>query len=205
MFGAGSPMTITFSAITYRASGAIMTHPMTYAQDMPRRSMGAFQSGLDAAEGILRSATDQLQRYGLEQLQAASRVRADGAKIFISHGRQTPALARIERYVRALGLIPIIVVHGASEGMSVDTLVETRMIECSCAIILVTVDDQVDSYRQPRPNVIHEIGLAQEKLNKRIIYLKEEGYDFPSNVRPKVGRTLLKRILNPHSRTSRRS
>jgi hypothetical protein len=34
--------------------------------------------------------------------------------------------------------------------------------------------------------VLHEIGLAQEKLGNRIIYLKEDGCIFPSNVSPKI-------------------
>jgi predicted nucleotide-binding protein len=52
-------------------------------------------------------------------------------------------------------------------------------------IALATKDDEVDGHYQPRLNVIHEIGLAQEKL-RRIIYLKEEGCQFPSNVAPKI-------------------
>jgi hypothetical protein len=34
--------------------------------------------------------------------------------------------------------------------------------------------------------VIHEIGLAQEKFENRIIYLKEKGCVWPSNISPKV-------------------
>jgi len=51
---------------------------------------------------------------------------------------------------------------------------------------LATKDDHVDDRYQPRLNVIHEIGLAQEKLGGRVIYLKEKGCDFPSNIAPKV-------------------
>lgn len=57
-------------------------------------------------------------------------------------------------------------------------------------IILATKDDKVktekEEYYQPRPNVIHEIGLAQEKVKDKIIYLKQEGCIFPSNILPKV-------------------
>ena len=60
------------------------------------------------------------------------------------------------------------------------------MRDCDCAIILATADEQVEDRHQPRPNVLHEIGLAQEILENRLIYLKEDSCEFPSNVRPKV-------------------
>ncbi len=34
--------------------------------------------------------------------------------------------------------------------------------------------------------MVPEIGLAQEKHPRRVVYLKEVGCDFPSNVAPKV-------------------
>jgi len=121
-----------------------------------------------------------------DKIVTASRIRSEGARVFVSHGRQSGALTKLERFLRVLGVDPIIVVQGASEGMSVDALVEKRMSESDCAIILATADDRVDNYMQPRPNVIHEIGMAQEKFQNKVVYLKEEGCEFPSNVRPKV-------------------
>ena len=67
-----------------------------------------------------------------------------------------------------------------------DDLVEEQMTGCRCAIILATNDDKVEDYYQPRPNVLHEIGLAHEKLKGIVIYLKEEGCKFPSNIQPKI-------------------
>jgi len=70
--------------------------------------------------------------------------------------------------------------------MAVDDLVELRMAESDWAVILATADDEVSGYWQPRPNVIHEIGLAQEKLDNKVIHLKEHGCEFPSE-RPPEG------------------
>lgn len=69
------------------------------------------------------------------------------------------------------------------------------MTGCLCAIILATKDDKVQDYFQPRPNVIHEIGLAQEKFRNRVIYLKEKGCKFPSNVQPKVWEDFIQESL----------
>ncbi len=148
----------------------------------------AFQKDLERAEGFLQSAIDQLEQVGLDQLRRDSGyVVADGAaKIFISHGHAEDVLRRVEDYVRALGLEPVVVKRGASEGEGLDDLVERRMEECDAQIILATADDAVDGLRQPRPNVIHETGLGQRIFEKRIVYLKEDCANFPSNVAPKV-------------------
>jgi len=111
---------------------------------------------------------------------------ATSKRVFVSHGKETKALIKIERFLRGVGVEPVIVKRGASRGLSVDDLVEGEMAPCECAVILATRDDEVGGRYQPRPNVIHEIGLAQEKLSGKLIYLKEEGCDFPSNISPKV-------------------
>lgn len=107
-------------------------------------------------------------------------------KIFISHGGETLALAKTGGFVQALGFETVVAKREASTGRALDDLVEQKMSECACVIILATADDKVKDYFQPRPNVIHEIGLAQEKLKDRVIYLKEKGCELPSNIRPKV-------------------
>ncbi len=186
IFGSQSVISINFGAIDYQTTGQYLANVHNFEAQLERRKREAYLRGLDIAEGILRSAREQLLSHGVDRILAASRIRSDGAKVFISHGTETPALARIERYVRALGLNPIIVGREPSEGMAVDDLVEKRMGEADCAIILATANEEVAGRKQPRPNVIHEIGLAQELLDNKVIYLKEIGCDFPSNVGPKV-------------------
>jgi hypothetical protein len=186
IFGADSAVSRNFNAIDYQSVGSFMANPLSYDQEIARRRMGAYLRGLGQAEGILLSAREQLEEYGVDRILQGSRVRSEGAKVFVSHGRESAALTKVERFLRALGCQPVIVVRGPSEGMSVDDLVELRMQDSDCAIILATADDDLGDRRQPRPNVIHEIGMAQEKLENKVIYLKEVGCDFPSNVGPKV-------------------
>lgn len=112
-------------------------------------------------------------------------------RVFISHGKETRALSKLERFLRGLGVTPIIVKHEPSLGKALDDLVEGQMGTCIAVTILATKDDKIkdekgEEYFQPRLNVIHEIGLAQERVKARIIYLKEDGCHFPSNVAPKV-------------------
>jgi len=186
IFGPDSPVTRNFSSIQYYFTGTFLFDPWDYESVRERNNVAAYLHGLDMAEGILRSAIDQLQKHGDDQILFQSRIKLGGAKVFVSHSSQTQALIKVERFIRVLGLEPVSVVKGPSEGMAVDDLVEKRMDECDCALILATADEHVDNRRQPRPNVIHEIGLAQEKFDNKVIYLKEVGCEFPSNVRPKV-------------------
>lgn len=186
IFGREAAPSQNFARIDFQATDSFFAGALNMDAELQRRRHAGYLRGLDMAEGILLSAKSQLQTHGVDRILAASRVQAGSARIFISHGRQSQALTKLERFIRTLGLEPVIVVHGPSEGMSVDTLVEKRMSESDCAIVLATGDDQVGDYRQPRPNVIHEIGLAQEKLDNKVVYLKEEDCQFPSNVSPKV-------------------
>jgi hypothetical protein len=189
IFGRDSAVSRNFSAIKYQVTGGFVANPLNYESELARHTMGAYQRGLGIAEGILLSASELLALPDVSGILRAGRIRSEGARIFISHGKTSPALEKVERLLRALGLQPVIVARGPSEGMAVDDLVEARMDECDCAIILATADDKIDSHYQPRPNVIHEIGMAQQKLADKVIYLKEEGCEFPSNVRPKVWET----------------
>jgi hypothetical protein len=186
IFGADSTVSRNFSSITYQSSVSYITYAHSIERDRARRAKGAYLRDLGVAEGVLQSARELLLRSDANEILRASRVKAEGATVFISHGKESPALTKIERFVRSCGCQPVLVIREASEGMAIDDLVEKRMGECDCAIILATGDDLVGDRRQPRPNVIHEIGLAQEKFDNRIVYLKEVGCEFPSNVAPKV-------------------
>lgn len=186
VFGADSPVSMNFSRIAYQATGALLISPLFYDIELSRKNHEGYLQGLNVAEGILFSALEQLQSYGIDKILRRSTIRNEGARIFISHGTEGPALTKLERFLRALGTQPVVVMREASEGMSVDDLVEKRLSESDCVIILATADDQIGERRQPRPNVIHEIGLAQERFPGNVIYLKEQGCEFPSNVKPKV-------------------
>ena len=107
-------------------------------------------------------------------------------KAFISHGKESAALRKLKEFIETLGIEPIIVKIQASLDKTVDDKIEYYLNQSDFVIILATADDDVDGKLQPRQNVIHEIGLVQKTLPGKIIYLLEEGAEFPSNIRPKV-------------------
>lgn len=180
--------------LTKYSRGRVMTYPATGARwDIYRAAIGndiALVKGppLDNAVLELEGIIAIIEEGGQEQVQmdGASAQNSVTKNIFVSHGTPSAALQKLERFIRALGLNPVIVKDQPSKGGAVDDVVPRNMEECTCAVILATKDDAVGGRFQPRPNVLHEIGLAQEKLNNRVIYLKEDGCDFPSNVTPKI-------------------
>ena len=107
-------------------------------------------------------------------------------KAFISHGKESVALKKLEEFLRVLGVEPLIVKEQPSLDKDLPDKVNLYLSQADFVIILATADDKVGDKLQPRQNVIHEIGLAQKTHSGRIIYLLEEGAEFPSNIRPKV-------------------
>lgn len=107
-------------------------------------------------------------------------------KAFISHGKKSAALTKLKEFLRALGVELLIVKELPSMDKTVDDKVNFYLGQADFVIILATGDDEIEGKLHPRQNVIHEIGLAQKTHTGKIIYLLEEGAEFPSNIRPKV-------------------
>jgi len=116
-------------------------------------------------------------------------------KAFISHGKASAALNKLTEFLETLGINPLIVKRQPSLDKTVDAKVEYYLNQADLVIALATGDDEVEGKRQPRQNVIHEIGLAQKTHPGRIIYLLEEGTEFPSNIRPKVWESFKQRNM----------
>jgi predicted nucleotide-binding protein len=113
---------------------------------------------------------------------------ATTAKAFVAHGGRTEALDKVQTFVSAFGIMPLIVEDEPSRGLSVDEHITQCLEKADCAIILGTADDNNlrDGKLYPRRNVCIEIGRVQERFPSRIIYLLEEGASFPSNIAEKV-------------------
>lgn len=109
-------------------------------------------------------------------------------KAFVAHGGESAARDKLEDFLTAQGVTPIIVEKQPSQGRSKDKNVEHYLKLCNCAIILATQGD-VDGRTGeliPRGNILIEIDRCQEILPDRMIYLLEEGAKFPTDIDEKV-------------------
>ena len=151
--------------------------------DMPYRGFEA----LDDAILVVNRAIGNLQSpTPLESVTTVTTLAPP--KAFIAHGGQTAARDKIQDFVTALGITPIIVEEQPSEGRSVDKNVEHYLRQCDCAIILATKGDVEGRTGDfvPRGNILVEIGRCQEEFPDTTIYLLEEGANFPTNIREKA-------------------
>jgi len=128
-------------------------------------------------------------------------LRVVSPSVFISHGKESVALRKLKEFIETLGIEPLIVKEQASLDKDVPDKVNFYLNQADFVIILATGDDTVRDektgaeIKQPRQNVIHEIGLAQKTHPGRIIYLLEEGANFPSNIRPRVWESFKQRNM----------
>jgi len=128
-----------------------------------------------------------LKRYEIRGVETRPSTRMEPTpKAFISHGRESMTLSKVEGFLRALGVEPIVVKEQPSVDKTLPDKVDYYLNQADFVVILATGDDVIENRRQPRQNVIHEVGLAQKTHAGKIIYLLEEGAEFPSNIRPKV-------------------
>jgi predicted nucleotide-binding protein len=122
----------------------------------------------------------------------------ESPKAFVAHGGKSVIRDKLESFLMALGVTPIIVEEQPSEGRSKDKNVEHYLKQSDCAIILATkgdVDGQTGEFI-PRGNILIEIGRCQEILPDKIIYLLEEEAKFPTNIDEKVWERFTKESMD---------
>ena len=143
---------------------------------------------LNRLKTVLDSISSDLAFSELQEDTSEGLVPTHPPKAFIAHGGESAARDKLEDFLTALGVTPIIVEEQPSEGRSVNKNVEHYLEQCDCAIILATkgdVDGQTGEFI-PRGNILIETGRCQEILPSRMIYLLEEGAKFPTNIDEKV-------------------
>jgi predicted nucleotide-binding protein len=124
--------------------------------------------------------------------------RFESPKAFVAHGGGSAARDKLQDFLVALGVSPIIVEEQPSEGRSKDKNVEHYLKQCHCAIILATkgdIDGRTGEFI-PRGNILIEIGRCQEILPHRMIYLLEEGAKFPTDIDEKVWERFTKESMD---------
>jgi predicted nucleotide-binding protein len=156
----------------------------------PYNSLGVFDQmgSINESIKLVNNAIGKVEAEGETWIDSMNpeKNKSDKIKAFISHGKVSPALSKIEKYLRELDIEPLIVVEKASLGKTIPEKVEYYMDRANFVIILATSDNLIDGKMNPRGNVLHEIGLAQIKFPGKIIYLLEKGCEFSSNISPRV-------------------
>jgi len=126
-------------------------------------------------------------RYELAGVEESTATPAEPSlKAFISHSKESPALDKLEEFLRALGVEPLTVKGQSDADKMVDDEVNNYLSQANFAVILATGDDEVNGKFYPGKNIIHEIELVEKANKGRVIYLLEEGAKPPSNISPEA-------------------
>lgn len=187
VFGATHGFTQSHRSVTYEIPvGTVFTgDPTTETERLARK---AYMRGMETHRGILRAAIAFVESEGIPEPSDKSTKPEITPRIFLTHGSADDVLDAVSHFIEDdLGLKAIVMKRSPTEGSAVDDAVPALMESCDAIVILATADDeQRDGSFNPRPNVIHEIGLAQSMMPTRIVYLKEGKAAFPSNIAPKL-------------------
>ncbi len=109
--------------------------------------------------------------------------------VFVSHaGSQAGLVRELRGLLEALGFVPVVAMELPSLGKPVYTKILRCMKICRSAIVVATPELMGRKRGTVRANVLHEIGMLQNlpNIGNRIVYLKHERAEFPSNFRDRA-------------------
>ncbi len=111
-------------------------------------------------------------------------------KIFVAHGKNRKPLDALKKVLDQFKIPYVVAVDEPHKGRPISAKVAQLMSECSAGIFIFTKDEkflkEVDGdgptevYR-PSENVVYELGAASVMWDRKIIILREDGVNFPSD------------------------
>ncbi|MCK4818906.1 nucleotide-binding protein, partial [bacterium] len=109
-----------------------------------------------------------------------------GQGIFIAHGKNKKPLEQLKKILGQFKIPYKVAIEEPSLGRPISGKVREIMNSCNCAILIFTAEEEFQDKEgntiwKPSENVVHELGAAAFLYDNRIVIMKEEGVDFPSN------------------------
>lgn len=107
-------------------------------------------------------------------------------QIFVAHGKNHKALNELKKILDQFKIPYKVAVEEPNVGRPISKKVAQLMRECSAGIFIFTGDEKftnssdVDVWR-PSENVVYELGAASVLWENKIIILKQNGVNFPSD------------------------
>ncbi len=111
-----------------------------------------------------------------------------GQAIFVAHGKNKKPLEQLKKILEQFKIPYKVAVDEPNLGRPIGTKVRDIMQGCNCAILIFTADEEFQTTSgttvwRPSENVGFELGASGYLYENRIVIMKEEGVDFPSNFR----------------------
>jgi predicted nucleotide-binding protein len=154
-------------------------------------NVGERLDALDKVMAIVNKTIGKLEAEGASWNRPTRSMKDKSRKprAFISHSGNTPALTELRDYLQDMGIDGVLVVKKPNLDREVNVKVQNYLDKADFVVILATGDSKDRNNNViPAGNVLHETGLAQAtpKFRGKIIYLLEDGAEFPPNIKPKA-------------------
>ncbi|MCH8344265.1 MAG: nucleotide-binding protein [Planctomycetes bacterium] len=149
--------------------------------------------GHDEDAAVDDHGNDDTESYGGDSPESASppntgskSADALGQGIFIAHGRQRKALDDLKQILSQFSVPFKVAVDEPHLGRPISEKVKATMKACNCAILIFTADEEFtnadgETVWRPSENVVYELGACSYLYGKRVVVLKEDRVQFPSN------------------------
>ena len=111
-------------------------------------------------------------------------------QIFVGHGKNRKPLEALKKILDNFKIRYKVAIDEPHKGRPISAKVAELMKECSAGVFIFTCDEQfhigedgkdLSEIWRPSENVVYELGAASILWDKKIIILKEEGVNFPSD------------------------
>jgi predicted nucleotide-binding protein len=142
----------------------------------------------EAHQGSEASSLSTAEQPSQESSREVGHQQSLGQAIFVGHGKNKIPLEQLKGILDGFKIPYRIATESPNLGRPISDKVAQIMRECNCAILVFTADEEFqdkdgNTIWRPSENVVHELGAASFLYGKRIVILKEESVNLPSNFR----------------------
>jgi len=109
-----------------------------------------------------------------------------GQSIFIAHGKNKKPLEQLKKILDQFRIPYKVAIDEPNLGRPISGKVREIMKACNCAVLIFTADEELrdkdgKAIWRPSENVVYELGATGYLYDNRIVIMKEDKVDFPSN------------------------
>jgi predicted nucleotide-binding protein len=111
-----------------------------------------------------------------------------GQGIFVAHGKNKKPLEQLKKILDQFKIPYRVAVDEPNLGRPISAKVKETMQACNCAVLIFSADEEFKkpdgtSVWRPSENVVYELGASGYLYANRIVIVKEDSVEFPSNFR----------------------
>jgi predicted nucleotide-binding protein len=111
-----------------------------------------------------------------------------GQGIFVAHGKKKKPLEQLKKILNEFKIPYKVAIEEPSLGRPISSKVREIMKSCNCAILIFTADEEFRDKEgnvvwRPSENVVYELGATGYLYDNRIVIMKEDRVNFPTNFR----------------------